>query len=479
MNRRSIWMIILLMSMACVGIIFIQLYWIKWFVNLNEKNFDDKVYMALNEVKNKINENAEAQLESNSLLSENLTLRDKKSGLLKKKFEPLLSKNNQWNKNRILYEISSISRMLNTQELLLELQPAVLSVLLETALHDQGINLEYEYGVFNNESKDYFIINDNYTIDFGVSDQATDLGMQRNLDRSKYKIQLFSTEYNSPGFLSLYFLNKRGFVWSSVTPWLLGSVLFTGLILFCFSYVIFVVFRQKKVSEMKTDFINNMTHEFKTPIATISLASDSINNPIITKNPDKVKRFTNIIKQENQRMLAQVEKVLQMATIEKKDFELKISDVNIHELILQAAEHTNLKVKSLDGEVKVNLKLKDPVIEADHTHLTSIIHNLLDNAIKYSSEKPMITVTTAESNMGVKISIQDKGIGMTPESKKYIFDKFFRVHTGNRHDVKGFGLGLSYVKAMVDAHHGKIKVDSELGMGSTFTVFLPRIYKLG
>ena len=212
MNKRSIWIIIVLMSLACIGIIFIQLYWIKWFVNLNEKNFDDKVYMSLNEVKNKINENAEAQLES-SYLMDNISLADKNKLLLKKKYEPLLSKNDQWNKNRILFEISSISKMLNSAELLLELQPAVISVLLDNALKDQGIDLEYEFGVYNNESKDYFIINDNFVIDFGVNEQATDLGMQRNLDKSKYKTQLFSTEYNSPGFLAIYFLNKRSFVW--------------------------------------------------------------------------------------------------------------------------------------------------------------------------------------------------------------------------------------------------------------------------
>ncbi len=469
-------MIIILMSLASVGIIFIQLYWIKWFVNLNEKNFDDKVYMALNEVKNQINENAEEQLGSSSLFSENIKLDDKNKSFLHKKFDPVLSKSDNYNRNRIIYEISSISKMLNVQDLLLELQPAVVSVLLDNAFKDQGIELEYEYGVFNNESKDYFILNENYAVDFGDTEQATDLGMQRNLDKSEYKIQLFSTEYSSPGFLALYFINKRGFVWSSVLPWLVGSILFTSLILFCFSYVVFVIFRQKKVSEMKTDFINNMTHEFKTPIATISLASDSINNPIITKSPDKVLRFTNIIKQENQRMLAQVEKVLQMATIEKKDFELKISDVDLSSVIEQAVDHANLKLQGR-GTVQVESKLEDQTIEADHTHLTSIVHNLLDNAIKYTPENAEIFVKAEIVRDNVRISVRDNGIGISLESKRYIFDKFFRVHTGNLHDVKGFGLGLSYVKAMVDAHRGRIKVDSELGKGSTFTVILPLKYK--
>lgn len=472
-------MIIILMSLASIGIIFIQLYWINWFVKLNEKNFDDKVYMALNEVKTKINETAENQYESTVALGSNKSLADKKRALNDEKFEPLLSTVDKWNRKRLLFEINSISRMLNAQETLLDLKPDKVSKMVRTALIDQGIDLEYEYGLFNNESKDYFIINDNYVIDIGFTENVTDLGMQRNLDKSKYKIQLFSTEFETPGFLALYFINRGRFVWSSVTPWLIGSILFTSLILFCFSYVVFVIFRQKKVSEMKTDFINNMTHEFKTPIATISLASDSINNQRIIEDPSKVKRFIGIIKQENQRMLAQVEKVLQMASIEKKDFELKISHVNMESVIHQAVEHANLKVQNKDGFVKTNIQLNPAEIEADQTHVTSIIHNLLDNAIKYTPEKPNILVSAINVKNGIKISVKDNGIGMNAESKKYIFDKFYRVHTGNLHDVKGFGLGLSYVKVMVDAHNGWIKVDSELGVGSTFTVFLPKKFKPG
>ena len=475
MKQRSIWAIIVLMSLACVGIVFIQFYWIYWFVDLNEKNFDDKVYTALNEVKSKISENAETP-DNFPTLGDKIKLKDQRYAL--KKYDPLLKKEStDWSKERILFELNSISKMLNTQELLLELKPALLSRMIKTALDDQGISLQYEYGVFNNESQDYFIINDNYVVDFGDTQQASDLGLQLNFDKSDYKIQLFSSDYESPGFLSLYFLNKRKFVWSSVTPWLFGSVLFTALILFCFAYTIYIIFRQKKVSEMKTDFINNMTHEFKTPIATISLASDSINNPMIVSNPDKVRRFTGIIKQENQRMLAQVEKVLQVATIEKRDFELKISETNVEHILNQAVEHAALRIEEVDGKIVKDFKLSDPTINVDQTHITSIIHNLFDNAIKYTEGKPEIVLSAKNVRNGVKISVKDNGIGMTKESQKYIFDKFYRVHTGNRHDVKGFGLGLSYVKTMVDAHNGTIKVESELGKGSVFTLFLPKLHK--
>jgi len=227
---------------------------------------------------------------------------------------------------------------------------------------------------------------------------------------------------------------------------------------------------------MKTDFINNMTHEFKTPIATISLASDSITNKTVIDNPEKIKRFAGIIKQENRRMLDQVEKVLQMAKIDKRDFELKLTDVNINDVVYQATENSRLKIIKREGQLDVSLNATNPMVQGDLTHISNIIHNLLDNAEKYSNEKPKIIVTTKDATGGVEISIRDNGIGMNQESIKHIFDKFYRVHTGNRHDVKGFGLGLSYVKALMDAHQGKVKVTSELGTGSTFSVFFPFIH---
>ena len=234
-----------------------------------------------------------------------------------------------------------------------------------------------------------------------------------------------------------------------------------------------IILRQKKISEMKTDFINNMTHEFKTPIATISLAADSIVSPIISGNKDKVNRFAGIIKQENLRMLNQVEKVLQMAKIDKEEFDLKKVDLDMHKIILQAAEHIQLKVAQRSGSISTNLMATNPLFKGDKTHISNIIHNLLDNAEKYSKGEPKITIATKSDTKGLSVIISDQGIGMTTESQKNIFDKFYRVHTGNIHDVKGFGLGLSYVKALVEAHKGEVTVESELGKGSTFTIYLP------
>jgi two-component system phosphate regulon sensor histidine kinase PhoR len=224
---------------------------------------------------------------------------------------------------------------------------------------------------------------------------------------------------------------------------------------------------------MKTDFINNMTHEFKTPIATISLAADSLNNPVVLKNEEKILRFSRIIKQENIRMHKQVEKVLQMALLDKKDFNLKWTSVDMHDLILSAIENISLQVETREGSVKGFLNASESIVKGDHTHLSNIINNLLDNANKYSPQKPHITVFTRNVDKGLEIMVKDEGIGLSREVRKFIFDKFYRVPTGNLHNVKGFGLGLSYVKTMVEAHKGKIDVRSELGKGSSFILYFP------
>ena len=228
---------------------------------------------------------------------------------------------------------------------------------------------------------------------------------------------------------------------------------------------------------MKTDFINNMTHEFKTPIATISLAADSIASPKVISDEGKINRFVGIIRQENKRMLQQVEKVLQMAQIDKRDFELNLTRVDMHEVIRQAVDHLNLQVTKREGRIDVQLDASRPDIEGDATHLSNVIYNLLDNANKYSENAPEIRITTCNRGEGIEITVEDKGIGMTKEDQKHIFDKFYRVHTGNVHDVKGFGLGLSYVKAIATAHQGSIDVKSEPGKGSKFFLFLPATQK--
>jgi two-component system phosphate regulon sensor histidine kinase PhoR len=275
-------------------------------------------------------------------------------------------------------------------------------------------------------------------------------------------------------FLYIYFPEKNYHVVRQVWLPISSSLLFIGVIIFCFIYAIKVIIRQKALSDIKNDFINNMTHEFKTPLATVSLAVEALQDPELS-NQDKFRaRYLGIIKEENKRLVSQVENVLQAAALDKKDFKLKIEKINLSDLLESNVDQMSLQLEKRDGKISFINKLKDPVIEGDAFHITHIFNNLLDNANKYSPEKPVIRIEAKDDGDEVVVSIQDQGMGMTKESQRKIFDKFYRVPTGNLHDVKGFGLGLSYVKTMLEAHKGNIHVHSEPGKGSTFTINLPK-----
>jgi len=469
MSKKAIWAIIIIMTASLIGVGGIQFLWIKRSVDLEEKNFNDKVYFALNKVKAKLQQDAEENIQ---ISGEEIKLNSNIGDMLKKGISN--STISDWRQTQRNRDLGSLSMLFNPNHFLETIDKEKLHKYIKKELGEQSINLKYEYGIFSNEMKDYIIINGNYVAAaVGDTSKSSNLAAINPLYKAEYRISLFSNEISEPGHLNLYFPGKTRFLWSSFIPILLMSTIFTGLLLFCFSYTVYVIFQQKKISEMKTDFINNMTHEFKTPIATISLASDSILSPVILDSKEKVKRFIGIIKQENARMLSQVEKVLQMAQIEKNDLNLKMGAVNVHELIENAVINADLKVQTKGGKIETSLEAKNPEIKADQTHISNIINNLLDNAEKYTPNEPKISIATKNTNKGLEISITDNGIGMTKEAQKHIFEKFYRVHTGNVHDVKGFGLGLSYVKAMVEAHGGKVTVKSEIGKGSTFTVFLP------
>jgi two-component system, OmpR family, phosphate regulon sensor histidine kinase PhoR len=462
MSRKVIWTIIIIMTTSLLGVGMIQLFWIKWSVNLDEKNFNDKVLTALNRVKEKLSTDAEEKLFSGIIAGQTIPEAEN------------LNKNIQVFKTDHRRDHNSLSLFLNPSEFLESIDKSKLDFYLKKELADQGIDLKYEYGIYSNEQKSYIIINGNYVVSVGDTTKSSNVAALNPLFKAEYRVSLFANEFNEPGHLNLYFPNKTRFLWSSVFPILLSSTLFTALILFCFSYTVYIIFRQKKVSEMKTDFINNMTHEFKTPIATISLASDSVLSPSVISDENKIKRFMGIIKQENLRMLSQVEKVLQMGQIERNDLNLKPGELDVHELINDAVVNAGLKVQAKGGKIITELNAVNPTVIADHTHIGSVINNLLDNAEKYTPDQPVITISTRDDRNGVYFSVKDNGIGISKEAQKHIFEKFYRVPTGNVHNVKGFGLGLSYVKAMVDAHGGSVTVKSDSGKGSTFTVFLPR-----
>jgi two-component system phosphate regulon sensor histidine kinase PhoR len=254
-----------------------------------------------------------------------------------------------------------------------------------------------------------------------------------------------------------------------------NAILFTLIIFAAFYLTLNTMFRQKKLSEIKNDFINNMTHEFKTPLATISLAVDAMKNEKVLGDKEKIAYFNSIIKEENQRMNRQVETILRAALLDKQEVDLMLKPTHAHDVIREVADNFKLQLEDKKGKVDLQLNAANDLIEADEVHFPNLINNLLDNAVKYSKDKvaPEIKIATMANGKNMTIRLEDNGIGMSREIVKKIFEKFYRAHTGNIHNVKGFGLGLSYVKTMVDAHGGTIKVDSTLGKGSTFTIELP------
>jgi two-component system, OmpR family, phosphate regulon sensor histidine kinase PhoR len=256
---------------------------------------------------------------------------------------------------------------------------------------------------------------------------------------------------------------------------IIGAVFFTIMIISAFYITVHALIRQKKLSAIKNDFINNMTHEFKTPLATISLAVDALRNDKVIKDRGKMDYFSSIIKEENKRMNRHVETILQAALMDRQDIQLSKRPLHVHNLIQEIMGNYTLQLQDKNGKAELDLSAPNDYVEADPVHFRNLISNLVDNAVKYSKENLFIKISTSSNHKNITIRVEDNGIGMSKETVKRIFEKFYRAHTGNIHNVKGFGLGLSYVKTVIDAHHGKIKVDSVLGKGSVFTLEIPLI----
>jgi two-component system, OmpR family, phosphate regulon sensor histidine kinase PhoR len=342
-----------------------------------------------------------------------------------------------------------------------------LDSMLHYEIEQRGINIPLEYGIALNK--------DTSALHF-VSSPNINLQKQKIIKSQGFSASLFPNDlYNSGNQLFVYFPDKERFILSKMWMNILGSIVMLGIVLSCFYIAVNTILKQKKLAEIKNDFINNMTHEFKTPISTISLACEVLNDKDMGANPSVVSRYLGIINDENKRLGTQVEKVLQTALLDKGEVKLKMAELNLHETINKVVENISPQIEMKGGKINLNLNAENNIINADQVHITNIIFNLLDNAIKYSKNNPEISLESENIENGVKISIADNGIGMSAEEQKNIFEKFYRVPTGNLHDVKGFGLGLSYVKKMVEEHHGSIKVKSKIGEGSTFDVFLPQI----
>jgi signal transduction histidine kinase len=340
------------------------------------------------------------------------------------------------------------------------IDPELVDSLLELELAQRGIAVPYEFGIVLGDEQ--FITT--------VANSA----QEEQLLESPHRVSLHPENlFASSDELYVLFPKEKRYVLERVWTVLTGSGLFTLIIILGFSYTISALFRQKKVADIKNDFINNMTHEFKTPIATISLAVDSMANPRISGNPERIQHYTNIIRDENRRMNSQVEKVLQMALLDRNEIKLSRENLDLHQVARTASEAMGIQVDSKGGSLTLDLKAERPMVFADEVHITNVVQNLLDNANKYSPEAPVIGIETWNDRHGVYLAVTDQGMGMSRETQNSIFEKFYRSPKGNVHDVKGFGLGLTYVKAILDAHGGSITVKSQLDKGSRFIIYLP------
>ena len=369
-----------------------------------------------------------------------------------------------------IQKIAEKSRMVNVvlDDLLGEkkqigsrIDKAQIKQMLGDELRMRGIDIDYEFAAVD-RGRNYVIFSDYVKKN------------EKEVLLSGFSVKLFPSDISGgDNYLTIFFPDQTRFLINKILLTLTSSVFLVFLIIFCFAYAIFTILRQKKLSDIKNDFINNMTHEFKTPISTVSLACEALQDKSIQKNEQIITRYVEAIRDENSRLGRQVEKVLQMATLDKKEYKLKFEELDVPLIIEKALGHISLQVDRKGGTIQKNLIATNHRIVSDDVHLSNIIYNLLDNANKYSRENPEIRIDTEDHHQGLLIRISDKGIGMTKEAIGKIFDKFYRVPTGNIHDVKGFGLGLTYVKTILLALGGQIKVKSIPGKGSSFEIVLP------
>jgi two-component system phosphate regulon sensor histidine kinase PhoR len=365
----------------------------------------------------------------------------KKSFLVNDVFEEMF--NNKYNK--------SVEESVN---------PSKLDSLIKTELVNKGIHTEFEYGVFSPVKNDLVL-------------EKTGKFHKELMEKS-VSFNLFPSDlYRTPEFLLIYFPKKETYLFTQT--WLMLSIatLLIIFIILSFIYTIRTIIKQKRLSEIKNDFINNMTHEFKTPISTISLACQALTDDDFSKPENLYKNYLHVIDDENKRLGVMAEKILQTAVLEKGQVKLKKEPMNIHFVINEVIKNIHLQVDAKHGEISKELNASSSIINADKVHITNVIYNLVDNANKYSPEKPQIIIATENNDSGVYISVEDTGIGISHANLKKIFEKLYRVPTGNVHNVKGFGLGLSYVKTIIEMHDGNVDVESELKKGSKFTIYLP------
>lgn len=514
MNRRLYIVALVLTSLSLVGIIFIQGYWIKMAIDDKEEAFTYSIQQALNNVVKKIEQD-----EVDKYVAQIIFLRENDSTL--KLRDPLLHdfifiQNNKDNRESFAYDHGVLdedyelpittthpsnnnldTNFLNTEKLdnnsylvkayekLSELpeierfmieesfksiirQQSIservslpqIQKLIEEKLRKRELNLHFEFAIYNKN----------------VLSKIHSKYFEPN-ETKEYRALLFGANSNDDSLyeLAVIFPQRERFVLSSIIEIASLSTVFMLIIIAVFIITLNQLVTQRRISEIKTDFINNMTHEFKTPIATMNLVLDTLKSPIALNNPDKVMHYVKILKQENKRMLAQVENILQISRLEKGNLQLEREPLDVHDLITNAITHVQVMLNERGGVIHTHFLADNSDISANESHLTNVFINVIENAIKYSPEAPIIDIYTENIKNRILIRIKDKGQGMSKQGAKYIFDKFYREHTGDLHNVKGHGLGLAYVKSIVEYHQGSIYVESEKGKGSTFFIKLPII----
>ena len=421
MNRKTIRTIIFLAIFSLIGIVATQIFWVKNAYNIQEEQFNDRVHVALTNV-------------THELL------------------------NIHKDESELINPVKQVASNYYTVMINDTVNPYLLETLLRHEFVKRNINIDFEYVIYDCFT-DSIVFGD--YISLGINEKD-------NLQSKSYNMK-----WDKDGhYFGIFFPSKGTYILSKMGIWVFSSSIILLIIIF-FAYTINVILKQKRLSEIKNDFINNITHEFKTPISTISLSADVLLKSEIINEPLRLANYANIIKEENNRLKNQVDKVLQLATLDKDKLKLEDEDIDLHRLINTSVKSFGLIIREKEGEINCSLDAKNHSFFGDKIHITNTLHNLIDNAIKYSDTKPKVVIETHDHNGFIEISVKDNGIGVPKESQKHIFDKFYRTPTGNVHDIKGFGLGLNYVKTIVEAYSGSVKLISKENEGSTFVIKLP------
>lgn len=501
MKKQTIWILAIVMAIAFLGLLCIQIFYMKNIVEIRYEQFAQGVRQSLVAVSQHLEQDeARHYLEDdvnnvemmNQYLGDNsqlggikysfttstgleadLTIKGGISEINNLKTSSGLgahyNKLQDTYRNRYLYQrdmlddvILNIMTKSSKRPITERADSMRVSRYLRQELDTLGLKVPFEFAVSNHAG----------TLMFKSSGYQTN-----NHDRDNMFVQaLFPNDVNGANnFLKVYFPTKSDYIFSSIS-FMVPAFAFTFILLIIFVYTIIVAFRQKKLTEMKNDFINNMTHEFKTPISSISLAAQMLNDQSVRKSPAMLQQISTVITDETKRLRFQVEKVLQMSMFDRQKATLRLEDVDANAAIFNIVNTFKLKVEKYGGTISANLDAMDAIVNVDEMHFTNVIFNLLDNAVKYrSEERPMSLVVTSRDldEERLEITIADNGIGIRRDDLKKVFEKFYRVSTGNRHDVKGFGLGLAYVKKMIDELGGTITVESEFNVGTKFIIILP------